>query len=154
MNVHLISLGCPRNLVDSEIILGRLLEAGYTATSDESDADCVVVNTCSFIGPAVDESIDTILQMARWKQQADGRRLIVVGCLPQRYGADLVKALPEVDVFLGTGAFDRIVEAAQGSLDGRRILFPPPKDGPIRDAKAPRFRTTPPHLAYLKVAEG
>ena len=80
MNVHLISLGCPRNLVDSEMMLGRLLEAGYTITSHESDANCVVVNTCSFIRPAVDESIDTILEMGRWKQQARRRRLVVVGC--------------------------------------------------------------------------
>jgi len=154
MNVHLISLGCPRNLVDSEIMLGRLLEAGYTLTSDESDADCVVVNTCSFIRPAVDESIDTILEMARWKQQAGGRRLIVAGCLPQRYGADLAKALPEVDVFLGTGAFDRIVQGAQGSLKGIRILLPRPDEAAVCDVEAPRFPTTSAHTAYLKVAEG
>lgn len=155
MNVHLISLGCPRNLVDSEIMLGRLLESGYTITSHESDADCVVVNTCSFIRPAVDESIDTILEMARWKKHARGRRLIVVGCLPQRYGADLAKALPEVDVFLGTGAFDRIIQAAQGSLkNGTRILLPRPDEVAVCDAKAPRFPTTSPHTAYLKVAEG
>jgi ribosomal protein S12 methylthiotransferase len=154
MNVHLISLGCPRNLVDSEIMLGRLLESGYTITSHESDANCVVVNTCSFIRPAVDESIDTILEMGRWKQLTRGRRLIVVGCLPQRYGADLAKALPEVDVFLGTGAFDRIIQAAQGSLDGTRIVLPRPDALAVCDAKAPRFPTTSPHTAYLKVAEG
>jgi ribosomal protein S12 methylthiotransferase len=154
MNVHLISLGCPRNLVDSEIMLGRLLEAGHTITSDESDADCVVVNTCSFIRPAVDESIDTILEMARWKQQAPGRRLIVSGCLPQRYGADLARALPEVDVFLGTAAFDHIIQAAGGSLNGTRLLVPRPGAAAVCDTKAPRFPTTPPHTAYLKVAEG
>jgi len=154
MNVHLISLGCPRNLVDSEIMLGRLLASGHTITSHESDAHCVVVNTCSFIRPAVDESIDTILEMAGWKHLSRGRRLIVAGCLPQRYGADLAKALPEVDVFLGTGAFDRIIEAAQGALDGTRILLPRPDKGALSDAKAPRFPATPPHTAYLKVAEG
>ncbi|MGD8758549.1 MAG: 30S ribosomal protein S12 methylthiotransferase RimO [Deltaproteobacteria bacterium] len=154
MNVHLISLGCPRNLVDSEIMLGRLLESGCTITSHESDADCVVVNTCSFIRPAVDESIDTILEMARWKKLTSERRLIVVGCLPQRYGAELAEALPEVDVFLGTGAFDRIIEAAQGSLDETRILLPRPDALAVCDANTPRFPAPPPHTAYLKVAEG
>jgi ribosomal protein S12 methylthiotransferase len=154
MNVHLISLGCPRNLVDSEIMLGRLLEAGYTITSHESDANCVVVNTCSFIRPAVDESIDTILEMGRWKQQARGRRLVVVGCLPQRYGADLAKALPEVDVFLGTGAFGHIIRAVRGAHLGARTLLPRPDAAAVCDAKAPRFPTTSLHTAYLKVAEG
>ena len=154
MNVHLISLGCSRNLVDSEVMLGRLLEAGHTITSHESDADCVVVNTCSFIRPAVDESIDTILEMGKWKQQVRGRRLIVVGCLPQRYGTDLAKALGEVDVFLGTGAFDRIIEAVKGSLVGSHMLLPRPGGGPLCHAEAPRLRTTPSHFAYLKIAEG
>jgi ribosomal protein S12 methylthiotransferase len=154
MNIHLISLGCPKNLVDSEIMLGCLLEAGHTITSDESEADCVVVNTCSFIRPAVDESVEAILEMGRWKQQAFGRRLIVAGCLPQRYGRDLARALPEVDVFLGTGAFDSIVQAVQGALKESRMLLPPPSRAPIRDPRAPRYRTTPPHTAYLKIAEG
>jgi ribosomal protein S12 methylthiotransferase len=141
-------------LVDSEIMLGRLLESGHTITSNESDAHCVVVNTCSFIRPAVDESIDTILEMAQWKRLSRERRLIVAGCLPQRYGPDLARALPEVDVFLGTGAFDRIIEAVQGALDGRRILLPRPHKGGLLNAKTPRLPTTPPHSAYLKVAEG
>jgi len=135
-------------------MLGRLLEAGHTITSDESEADAVVVNTCSFIEPAVNESIDVILEMGAWKQQCDGRRLIVVGCLPQRYGMDLIKALPEVDVFLGTGAFDRIVGAADGSLNGRRVLLPHPGCRPVQDLSRPRFRTTASHTAYLKIAEG
>lgn len=154
MNIHVISLGCPRNLVDTEIMIGQLLEAGHTVISDHPEADCVVVNTCSFIEPAVNESIDVILKMGRWKQQCDGRRLIVVGCLPQRYGTDIVKALPEVDVFLGTGGFDRIVGATEGSLNGRRVLLPRPGQGPAQDASLPRFRTTPSHTAYLKIAEG
>jgi ribosomal protein S12 methylthiotransferase len=154
MKVHFISLGCPRNLVDTEIMLGQLLEAGHTVISDHSGADCVVVNTCSFIEPAVNESIDVILEMGRWKQQCHGRRLIVVGCLPQRYGTDIVKALPEVDVFLGTGAFDRILGATDGSLNGKRVQLPNPERAPVRDASLPRFRTTPSHTAYLKIAEG
>jgi ribosomal protein S12 methylthiotransferase len=154
MKVHFASLGCPRNLVDTEIMLGRLLEAGHTIISGESEADCVVVNTCSFIEPAAVESIDIILEMGKWKQQSETRRLIVVGCLPQRYGMDLVKAMPEVDVFLGTGAFDRIVGAAEGSLNGKRVLLPHPGRIPVRDLSLPRFRTTSFHTAYLKIAEG
>jgi ribosomal protein S12 methylthiotransferase len=154
MNVHLISLGCPKNLVDSEVMLGRLLEAGHVITSDPSEADCVVVNTCSFIRPAVDESIDAILEMGNWKGQASGRRLIVAGCLPQRFGADLAKALPEVDLFLGTGAFGSIVEVIQDPPKRSSILLPPPHKPLICGEGAPRFRTTPPHMAYLKIAEG
>lgn len=154
MNVHFISLGCPRNLVDTEIMLGQLLEAGHTILSDPSEADCVVVNTCSFIESAVDESIDVILEMGEWKKKTDGGRLIVAGCLPQRYGANLTKTLPEVDVFLGTGAFDSIVRAAEGSLNGKRVVLPNPGRAPVRDPSLPRFLTTPPHTAYLKIAEG
>jgi ribosomal protein S12 methylthiotransferase len=154
VNIHLISLGCSRNLVDSEIMLGRLLEAGHTITSDASEADCAVVNTCSFIGPAIDESIDTILEMGNWKDERPGRRLIVAGCLPQRYGAELARSLPEVDVFVGTGAFDRISEAIRGSWEGPRMLLPPPTGTPISGQHTPRLRTTPPHTAYLKIAEG
>ncbi len=154
MKIHFVSLGCPRNLVDSEIMLGRLFEAGHTIALDDSEAHCVVVNTCSFIRLAVDESIDTILEMARWKQQAQGRRLVVVGCLPQRYGSGLAQTLPEVDVFLGTGAFDRIVQGAEGSLDETRVLLPPPTSQPGHVEDTPRLRTTPAHTAYLKIAEG
>ncbi len=153
MNIHCISLGCPRNLVDTEIMLGQLLEAGHTITSNESEADCVVVNTCSFTRPAADESIDTILEMTRWKGETEGRRLIVGGCLPQRYGASLARALPEVDVFLGTGAFDRIIDAARGSLNGTCVLLPRPDSG-LACTGGPRLLTTPPHTAYLKIAEG
>ncbi|MBW1859743.1 MAG: 30S ribosomal protein S12 methylthiotransferase RimO [Deltaproteobacteria bacterium] len=154
MRIHFISLGCPRNLVDTEIMLGQLIEAGHTILSDPSGADCVVVNTCSFIEPAVDESIDVILEMGEWKKQTDGGRLIVAGCLPQRYGADLIKTLPEVDVFLGTGGFDRIVLAAEGSLNGKRVVLPNPGRAPVQDSSLPRFQTTPSHTAYLKIAEG
>jgi ribosomal protein S12 methylthiotransferase len=141
-------------LVDSEIMLGRLLGAGYTITSHESDAECVVINTCSFIRPAVDESIDAILQMGQWKHQARGRRLVVVGCLPQRYGQDLAKALPEVDIFLGTGAFGHIVRAVQGAPPGGPVVLPAAETAVLCDAAAPRFRTISPPTAYLKVAEG
>ena len=135
-------------------MLGQLLEAGHTILSDPSGADCVVVNTCSFIEPAVDESIDVILEMGEWKKHTDRRKLIVVGCLPQRYGHDLVKTLPEVDVFVGTGGFDCIVQAVEGSLNGERIVLPDPGNTPVQDASLPRFVTTPSHTAYVKIAEG
>lgn len=154
MKIHFVSLGCPRNLVDTEIMLGRLLKAGHTITSRQSEADCVVINTCSFIEPATVESIDAILEMGPWKQQSDRHRLVVVGCLPQRYGMDLVKSMPEVDVFLGTGAFEHIVEAAEGSLNGGRVLLPHPGRTLIEDLSLPRFYTSAPHSAYLKIAEG
>lgn len=154
MNVHCISLGCPRNLVDTEIMLGHLLEKGHTIVSDPSEADCVVVNTCGFTRPATDESIDAILEMANWKIQARGRRLIVVGCLPERYRTDLVKSLPEVDVFLGTGAFQHIVDAVEASALENPVLLPPPVTRPIWGKDLPRLQTTPPHSAYLKIAEG
>jgi ribosomal protein S12 methylthiotransferase len=154
MNIHFVSLGCPRNLVDSEIMIGRLLEGGHALVSDEGEADCVVVNTCSFIEPATSESVDVILEMGNWKKQRQGRRLIVVGCLAQRYGLDLSETLPEVDTFLGTGAFHRIVGAVEGSMGDERMALPPPAAIPVQDLSLPRFLTTPAHTAYLKISEG
>lgn len=154
MNVHFISLGCPRNLVDTEIMLGHLLEKGHVICSDASEADCVVVNTCGFTRPATDESIDAILEMANWKTQVSGRRLIVVGCLPERYRRDLAKALPEVDLFLGTGAFHHIVTAVEAPTIKNRVVLPQPANRPICGEDLPRLQTTPPHSAYLKIAEG
>ena len=112
MKIHLVSLGCARNQVDSEGMLGRLALAGWRITEAPDDADVIVVNTCSFIESAAEESIDTILAMARYKTEGVCRALIVAGCLPERYGEAIGRELPEVDLFLGTGAFDRIVEAA------------------------------------------
>ena len=106
--VYLESLGCARNAVDSEFMLGRLKAAGWPQTDDPAKADAIVVNTCSFIEAATDESIDTILEFARYKEKGRCRRLVVTGCLPERYREDISQALPEVDMFLGTGAFDRI----------------------------------------------
>jgi ribosomal protein S12 methylthiotransferase len=154
MNIHFISLGCPRNLVDTEIMLGQLLQAGHTIVSEPAEADCVVVNTCGFTRPATDESIDAILEMTGWKEEAQGRRLIVTGCLPQRYGTDLVKSIPEVDVFVGTGAFHRIVDVVGELPPDNPILLPPPVSNPISGENIPRLQTTPRHSAYLKIAEG
>ena len=109
MIFHVASLGCARNLVDSESMTGRLLAAGHETTEDPAGAEVIVVNTCSFIESAVNESIDTILALASHKTQGVCRRMIVTGCLPERFREEIVSSLPEVDMFLGTGAYDRIV---------------------------------------------
>ncbi|RMG19643.1 MAG: 30S ribosomal protein S12 methylthiotransferase RimO [Deltaproteobacteria bacterium] len=146
--VHLVSLGCPKNRVDSEVMLGTLRQQGYEVTSDADDADVLVVNTCSFIGPAKEESVEAILELAEVKARREGRKLVVTGCLAQRYGEALERELPEVDHFLGTGAFLKIAEV----LGGPRALIGRPE---LRyDADTPRVRSTRGGSAYLKVAEG
>ena len=153
MNVHLVSLGCARNLVDSEGMLGRLQRAGWHLLEEPDDADVIVVNTCSFIESAANESIDTILALARYKTEGACRALIVTGCLPERYGEGIGRELPEVDLFLGTGAFDRIVDAVEGMLADRRCVLPDPDRIDLSGPDAPRVQTLP-HSAYLKIAEG
>lgn len=157
MKMYLESLGCARNLVDSEVMLGRLKQAGWTVTENPAEADTIIVNTCSFIEPAVNESIDTILELAKFKENGICRRLIVVGCLPERFREEIGPALPEVDVFLGTGAFDKIVEAVQGSLhmaaSQSRCLLPDPDLIMPQDRGIARERSDV-HTAYLKIAEG
>lgn len=158
MNVHLVSLGCARNLVDSEMMLGLLLAQGFTITQDPREAEIVVVNTCSFIRSAVDESIDTILSLSKLKKEAACKRLIVTGCLPERYRQKIMEALPEVDAFLGTGAFDKIAAAAKGDLQTPEnhcsCILPDPDQKRVQAAPGDhRVRSTP-HMAYLKIAEG
>ena len=135
-------------------MLGQLIEKGHTIVSDPAEASCVVVNTCGFTRPATDESIDVILEMAGWKAESEDRRLIVAGCLPERYGTDLAKSLPEVDRFLGTGAFHRIVDVVENLAQDNRVMMPPPMARPISGKDLPRLQTTPRHWAYLKIAEG
>src|SRR5512139_2551436 len=108
--VYLANLGCPKNLVDGEIMLGLLAREGYTITFDPEQAAVLMVNTCSFINEAKEESIDTILDLARYKSRSPAKQLIVTGCLAQRYGQELRESLPEVDVFVGTGEFVRVTE--------------------------------------------
>jgi len=153
LKLHLVSLGCARNLVDSELMLGRLMNAGWTITGDPGEADTIVVNTCSFIESAANESIDTILQMAGFKQTGACRRLIVAGCLPERYREKIIEALPEVDCFLGTGAFGEIVAAVKNSCSQTRCHLPDPDLQAVQGADDPRLLSTP-HTAYLKIAEG
>jgi ribosomal protein S12 methylthiotransferase len=152
-SVHLVSLGCARNQVDSETMLGRLSAAGWRIVEDPAAADVIVVNTCSFIRPAVDESIDTILELAEFKQKGRCRRLVVVGCLPERFREEIVAALPEVDAFLGTGGFDRVVEAVTDASAGATTCHLPDPDFISPAAGVPRWRAASPS-AYLKIAEG
>jgi ribosomal protein S12 methylthiotransferase len=153
MKLYLLSLGCARNLVDSEIMLGRIKRAGWTAVEEPEAADVIVVNTCSFIGDAAEESIEMILELARYKQAGSCKRLVVAGCLPQRYREEISDQLPEVDTFIGTGAFDHIVEAIEGSKFPKGCLLPDPDIIAPQEPNAPRALSTS-HMAYLKVAEG
>src|SRR5918998_5978918 len=115
MKVGFVSLGCPKNLVDSEVMLGLAEKAGHEITTRAEGADVLVVNTCAFIDRAKQESVDTILEMAELKKQAPGRRLIVTGCLAERYRDELQREIPEIDAVLGTGEVPKIVEAIGGS---------------------------------------
>jgi ribosomal protein S12 methylthiotransferase len=151
--LYLESLGCARNQVDSEIMVGRLKRAGWTRTDDPAEAETIVVNTCSFIESAAEESIDAILELAQYKQEGVCKRLVVTGCLPQRYRDEIVASLPEVDVFLGTGAFDQIVNAVQDPKYTHQCVLPDPDLISLQEQDDPRDLSIP-HLAYLKIAEG
>ena len=152
--VSMVSLGCPKNLVDAEVMLGFLDRNGYEVTTDEKEADIIIVNTCSFIKEAKQESIDTILDLADRKHDGRCNLLIVTGCLPQRYKEELSRELPEVDIFIGTGDFPRIAEiieekrktAGQLNYIGNPYLS--------YDENFPRLKSTPLYSAYLKIAEG
>jgi ribosomal protein S12 methylthiotransferase len=153
--VHLISLGCPKNTADSELMLGALVRAGFEVTMDPQAAQVLLVNTCAFIEPAKKESIDAILAAAEVKQNGAGKRLVVAGCLSQRYGSELREQFPEVDIFVGTGNFLDLPELLRRSE--RPELRPIPYTGAahlLPAAEAPRVRTGDPFSAYLKVSEG
>jgi len=153
--VHLISLGCPKNTADSELMLGALVRAGFEVTMDPQQAQVLLVNTCAFIEPAKKESIDAILAAAEVKKNGAGKRLVVAGCLSQRYGSELREQFPEVDIFVGTGDFLDLPELLRRSE--RPELRPIPYTGAahlLPSAEAPRIRTGDPFSAYLKVSEG
>ncbi len=152
MLLYLESLGCARNQVDSENMLAQLEAADIQVTHDPAQAEVIVVNTCSFIQAAADESIDTILGLARFKQEGRCRKLIVTGCLPERYRDPIMESLPEVDLFLGTGAYDHIVAAVQDEMAAGGCLLPDP-DG-IDVLRPAAQHPLAPHAAYLKIAEG
>lgn len=153
MKLHLATLGCAKNLIDSEIMLGRLANAGWTLTDNPAEAEIIIVNTCSFIEPAVNESIDTILELANFKETGACRKLIVTGCLPERFREEIIDALPEADIFLGTGAFDRIVQAIGGSSDFPKCLLPDPNLLRMQSEDIHRIRNSS-HIAYIRIAEG
>ena len=151
-HLYIESLGCARNQVDSENMAGQLRQAGWSLIRDPAEATVIVVNTCSFVESAINESIDTILELARFKKEGCCKRLVVAGCLPERFREAIADALPEVDQFLGTGAFTRIVDAVTGNLVGGTCLLPDPDRIPIGQIAA-RERVQS-HTAYLKIAEG
>ena len=182
MNVKIgfVSLGCPKNLVDGEVMLGLAQQAGHELTSTVEDADVLVVNTCAFIDRAKQESIDTILEMAQQKRDGRCSRLVVTGCLAERYRDELRREIPEIDAVLGTGDVPQIVDALEARTEDRGprignpepLVFHRPKRRPsdrgpgasepaarplptyLYDADTPRLQTTPSHLSYIKVAEG
>lgn len=154
--VHFVTLGCPKNRVDSELMLGHLQDAAFDITLDADEADVIVVNTCGFIEDAKKESIDTIMEMAQYKEAGRLKRLVVTGCLVQRYAQELKDGIPEIDVLLGNGEYAQVAQAAVDGLPGvdttpvvaiDQIKF-------LHDATTPRVNTFLPHSAYVKIAEG
>lgn len=148
--VFLISLGCSKNHVDSEVILGLLANDGFEPTPSLDEADVVIINTCAFIQEAVQESIEAIVEVAQVKEKGRGTKLIVTGCLPQRYGEELAREIPEVDLWIGTGEFPRIPQLLKD--DKTKVLIGTPHY--LYDHHTPRLITNTPHSAYVKIAEG
>ena len=150
--VHLISLGCARNLVDAEVMLGGLVKKGWQITQQPEDADAIVVNTCGFIGPAKEESIDTIIEAGQHKQANPDMQLIVTGCLTQRYKSQLVKGLPEVDLFIGTDEFAKLPELIDQKFEREKLYSK--RTNYLYDGDLPKLNTLGKAMAYVKVAEG
>ena len=153
MNILFVSLGCDKNLVDSEVMLGLLSNKGYAFTDDETEADVIVVNTCCFIGDAKEESVNTILEMAEYRKAGKCKALIVTGCLAQRYKQEIIDEIPEVDAVLGTTTYDSIVEAIEQAIGGEHMLKCEDIDRLVL-TPAKRMLTTGGHYAHLKIAEG
>jgi ribosomal protein S12 methylthiotransferase len=145
------TLGCPKNRVDSEVMLGTLGARGYTLVERPEDASVIVVNTCAFIGPAKQESVDTILELAELKKSGRCNTLVVTGCLSQRYGPELAKEMPEVDHFLGTGAYVQIGDLLAAEAAPRQVI---PDPDYVHDARTPKVNSSPKWTAYLKISEG
>src|SRR5262245_55917618 len=175
MKIGMISLGCPKNLVDSEVMLGLAHEQGHQLIREPADADVLIVNTCAFIDKAKQESIDTILEMAEHKKSGSCRRLIVTGCMAERYRDELREQIPEIDAVIGTGEVPEIVNAlgigepgpgtrfvpllrANGEHVNVESRIPHPQSRLLPtylyDANTPRLLATPRHYAYVKIAEG
>src|SRR5436853_5298083 len=153
--VGFVSLGCPKNLVDSEIMLGALSRHGYSITAQKEEADVIVVNTCGFIDTAKKESIDTILEMAELKIQGNCKKLVVAGCLAERYRSEIQKEIPEIDFIFGPDELGRVLEAVQ--LDSSAAVPDVSIDALYTSTQVPtipRILTTPSYMAYLKISEG
>ncbi|HCF58467.1 MAG TPA: 30S ribosomal protein S12 methylthiotransferase RimO [Myxococcales bacterium] len=149
--LHLVTLGCAKNRVDSEVMLGTLAKKGYLLVLDPAQAEVIVVNTCSFIRDAKEESIQTILEMAELKRTGRCETLLVAGCLPQRHAEELERELPEVDHFVGTGAYAQVADLLAAEAMPR-TLVPDPEF--VHSAKTPRINSMPPYTAFVKVSEG
>lgn len=155
--VGFVSLGCPKNLVDSEVMMGQLANAGYQITNNADEVDTLVVNTCGFIESAKQESIDAILDATSLKAEGKAKRVIVAGCLVERYRADLMKELPEVDAFIGTSQVNEILKAADAGFDAKQLTITPVGNKSstyLYDEYTPRMRATRSHTAFIKIAEG
>ena len=153
MKILFISLGCDKNLVDTEVMLGLLASRGYEMTDDEQEADIIVINTCCFIHDAKEESIQNILEMAELKKEGKVKALIVTGCMAERYKDEILEEIPEVDEVLGTTAYDKILDAVDAALEGNQEVILSDIDAlPLPEKK--RLVTTGGHFAYLKIAEG
>ncbi len=153
MNILFVSLGCDKNLVDSEVMLGLLAKKGYGFTDEEAEADIIIINTCCFIGDAKEESVNTILKMAEYKNEGNLKALIVTGCLAERYQQEVMEEIPEVDAVLGTATYDHIAEAIERVLEGKKLLQCEDVNHLVT-TDARRILTTGGHYAHLKIAEG
>src|SRR6185369_13703828 len=153
MKVHFTTLGCPKNQVDSELMLGMLSRAGHQIVEAAEAADCLVVNTCAFIDRAREESVNTILELAQLKERGRARALIVTGCLTQRYGGEIRTEIPEINAILGTSELHRIVDLVN-QADGRQAWVSEAPPGYLYDAQTPRLLTGRVPYAYVKIAEG
>ncbi|MCR5665808.1 MAG: 30S ribosomal protein S12 methylthiotransferase RimO [Eubacterium sp.] len=152
-NIFFVSLGCDKNLVDSEYMLGILQSAGYSFTNTEEDADVIVINTCSFIDSAKEESINTILEMAQWKEKGRCKALVATGCLAQRFAKEIKEELPEVDAIIGTNSWDAIAQAVTEVLKKKHYEKIGELSG-MPNMAGQRILTSGTHYAYLKIAEG
>ncbi len=151
MKVGVVSLGCSKNRVDTELMLGILRHAGYEIVSDERDADILIVNTCGFIDPAKQESIDTILSLAEYKKHGKLKLLVATGCLVQRYEDAILEDMPEVDLLLGVSQYEMLPKAIEEALEGKRPSYCAPN---ARILTGERVLTTPPYTAYIRIADG
>ncbi|MCK6526699.1 30S ribosomal protein S12 methylthiotransferase RimO [Myxococcota bacterium] len=149
--VHFVSLGCPKNRVDSEVMLGHLQEGGYGFTDVPEEADLIVVNTCTFIGAATEESVDAVLDAVRMKEAGRAKRVVVAGCMAQRHHGELQKEIPEVDAFVGTGEYQNILKVLDGGERGRALVGLPVY---VQQEDDPRINTLSSSSAYVKILEG